>query len=248
MQPMKKMHIAPMESISKPGERAPWLREGKWWRLLMIAGSLLVGAASSSHAQTLIWAPFSSDCSAASLGGGGATQYWHSSATPKNWCTSIGGSKSSWTDTFTALFPDNNGANNIAAVLDPSVPFKIVAFDSDTRIYGYGKVLQPTTGNAQFNVGPGKQAYIEPSINTGGGLEKLGVGTLTLLGTVVAAPFTVSGGTLTVGEGGGQGSLGGNVVIGAGATLKFYRNDSVSYNNMMSGTLPSPCRFPAQAR
>ncbi|MBU7574014.1 MAG: autotransporter-associated beta strand repeat-containing protein [Hydrogenophaga sp.] len=98
---MKKMHIAPMESISKPGERAPWLREGKWWRLLMIAGSLLVGAASSSHAQTLIWAPFSSDCSAASLGGGGATQYWHSSATPKNWCTSIGGSKSSWTDTFT---------------------------------------------------------------------------------------------------------------------------------------------------
>jgi fibronectin-binding autotransporter adhesin len=233
---MKKMHIAPMESISKPGERAPWLREGKWWRALMFASGLLLAAVSSTHAQQLIWAPASSDCSAASVGGG-SSQTWHSAGTPKNWCTSIGGIKASWSD-GSARFPDNNGVLN-ALTLTESVLIKALEFDGDTQLFGPGISFQVTTSPMLVSVASGKNANVYPTIGTNGAVEKIGAGTVTLLGPNNASPFRVLAGTVVIGvswDGLYKGSLTSGTVDLASGTLKFNRSDSISFGLPVSGT------------
>jgi autotransporter-associated beta strand protein len=74
------------------------------------------------------------------------------------------------------------------------------------------------------------------ALSAGGGLIKIGAGTLTLTGTnTYSGSTTISGGTLYVGDGGTTGTLGsGNVTNNA--VLAFNRSDVITVNNRISGT------------
>lgn len=70
---------------------------------------------------------------------------------------------------------------------------------------------------------------------TDGGITKLGVGTLTLVGdNTYTGVSTISVGTLQIGNGGTTGSILGNVTNNA--TLVFNRGDAWTYNGVISGT------------
>ena len=69
-----------------------------------------------------------------------------------------------------------------------------------------------------------------------GGLTKLAGNTLTLTGNnTYAGLTTVSAGTLQLGDGGASGSIGGNVSVAGGATLKFNRSDNLTFDGAING-------------
>jgi len=70
---------------------------------------------------------------------------------------------------------------------------------------------------------------------TGGGLDKVGAGTLILTGAnTYTGGTTISGGTLQLGNGGTSGSVLGNIVDNA--TLAIERSDTFTVGNLISGT------------
>lgn len=66
----------------------------------------------------------------------------------------------------------------------------------------------------------------------GATLTKSGAGTLTLLNSNTLGAVTISGGTVSVGNGGTTGAIDGTgtLTIGTGATLKFNRSDAVTFS------------------
>lgn len=89
------------------------------------------------------------------------------------------------------------------------------------------------------SVASGKNANVYPTIGTNGAVEKIGAGTVTLLGPNNASPFRVSAGTVVIGvswDGLYKGSLTSGTVDLAGGTLKFNRSDSISFGLPVSGT------------
>ena len=72
---------------------------------------------------------------------------------------------------------------------------------------------------------------------TGGSIEKLGTGTLTLTGSnTYTGGTTLAGGTLQIGDGGTSGSIVGNVVNNSG--LAFDRSDDTGFAGVISGGGP----------
>lgn len=229
MQPKKDtMRATPSSAVTAAARQ----RAFRWARALTFASGLLLAAASGTHAQTSIWAPTSSDCSAASLGGGNL-ETWHTSATPKYWCS--GGVKSSWTD-GTAIFP-NNGALNVVT-LSAGVPLKTLEFQGNTHLFGPGISFAVTANPMVMSAESGMNGDVYPTIDTNGTLEKTGPGTVRLLGPSRGDPLKVSGGTIVIGEQGiYKGSLTGTVDLVSG-TLNLSFNSGAVVNITQNGSLP----------
>ena len=69
-----------------------------------------------------------------------------------------------------------------------------------------------------------------------GGLNKLGAGTLVLTNNNTYTGTTrVASGTLQLGNGGSYGSIAGDAIVQAGATLAFNRSGSLVYGGTLSG-------------
>ena len=72
--------------------------------------------------------------------------------------------------------------------------------------------------------------------NAGGGVIKMGEGTLVLTGNNTYAGITsVQAGTLSVGNNTSTGAVAGNVSVSSGATLQFYRSNAYTYDGIISG-------------
>ncbi|MEY3852246.1 MAG: hypothetical protein RI910_1226, partial [Verrucomicrobiota bacterium] len=80
------------------------------------------------------------------------------------------------------------------------------------------------------------QALLADAVSVGGGLTKVGLGTLTLSGAnTYAGVTTISAGTLQIGSGGTAGTLGVGDVANSG-TLAFNRSNELSVSNVISGS------------
>ncbi|KFC72719.1 Outer membrane autotransporter barrel domain-containing protein [Bosea sp. LC85] len=107
---------------------------------------------------------------------------------------------------------------------------------------GHGQSVRMLTGAGTVETGTGGvlstgaiSGTFEGVIAGGGSLAKLGAGTLILTGAnTYTAGTTISGGTLQIGDGGGTGSLVGNVVNNA--ALAVDRTGSLTLAGNISGT------------
>lgn len=87
-----------------------------------------------------------------------------------------------------------------------------------------GGTIETTTGNNTFS----------GAISGAGGLTKTGAGTMILTGADTATGLTtVAEGTLQIGNGGGSGSIAGN--IANSGSVVFDRSDALSYGGVISG-------------
>jgi autotransporter-associated beta strand protein len=87
------------------------------------------------------------------------------------------------------------------------------------------------TGNVDTN---GNATTLSGTVS-GGTLNKMGAGTLTLTGTNTYGPTTIAAGTLQIGNGGTTGSLGTGAVTNNGA-LSLNLSNSTALTNAISGT------------
>ena len=76
------------------------------------------------------------------------------------------------------------------------------------------------------------------TINGNGALSKIGYGWLTLSGdnTYTGGTTVSDGGGLVLGNGGTTGSIMGNVSLAAGTNLRFFRSNSVTYGDVITGS------------
>ena len=105
-------------------------------------------------------------------------------------------------------------------------------------ITGTGSILLGGTaaGGREIAVGSGGHALIGPRITGTSGLVKSGAGRLTITGSNgVAGGIVVSAGTLSLGNGGATGSLGGAIEVAPGGVLALNRNNRVVLAEPISG-------------
>lgn len=98
-------------------------------------------------------------------------------------------------------------------------------------------ITMGTLGGGLDIASAGNIFSLSQAISGGGGLTKLGAGTLVLTGAnTYLGTTTVAGGKLQVGNGSTVGSIAGNAAIQSGGTLAFNRTDRVVYGGVISGT------------
>ena len=117
-----------------------------------------------------------------------------------------------------------------------------IAFGGGTLQYSVGNTTDysnrfSTAVSQAYNIDTNSQTVIFASALTssGGSLTKLGFGTLILTGNNSYDATTITTGTLQIGNGGTSGSLGSGAVTD-NDTLVFNRSDSITVNNLISGT------------
>jgi fibronectin-binding autotransporter adhesin len=96
-----------------------------------------------------------------------------------------------------------------------------------------------TTGTATISVGAlNTNTTFAGFLQSASALTKTGTGTLILTGTsnTYTGATTVNGGTLQVGDGGANGSIGANTVNVNAANLAFNRSDTFTVSNFITGT------------
>ncbi|MFM7243151.1 MAG: autotransporter-associated beta strand repeat-containing protein, partial [Planctomycetaceae bacterium] len=106
-------------------------------------------------------------------------------------------------------------------------------------ITGTGVIVLGGTaaGGREIAVGTGGHALIGPRITGTSGLLKTGAGRLTLTGSNgLAGGIVVSAGTLSLGNGGATGSVGGAIQVAAGGVLALNRNNRVVLADQLSGS------------
>ena len=110
-----------------------------------------------------------------------------------------------------------------------------------TGLSGGGTITNNSTGTPTFtaNIASGTQTFngiIQNGLTGSVALTESGGGTLALTGiNTYTGSTTISGGTLSIGNGGGGASLASTPILDS-ATLMFNHNDTVSYSGSISGT------------
>ncbi len=105
-------------------------------------------------------------------------------------------------------------------------------------ITGTGTIVLGGTsqGGREIAVAAGAHALLGARVTGTGGLTKTGPGRLTLTASNgIVGPIVVSGGTLSIGNGGATGSLAGPVQVAAGAVVALNRNNRVALAESISG-------------
>jgi alpha-amylase len=105
-------------------------------------------------------------------------------------------------------------------------------------ITGTGTIVLGGTSQdgREIAVAAGAHALIGARVTGIGGLVKTGPGRLTLTASSgIVGPIVVSGGTLSIGNGGATGSLAGAMQVGAGAVVALNRNNRVTLADPISG-------------
>jgi autotransporter-associated beta strand protein len=97
--------------------------------------------------------------------------------------------------------------------------------------------ISPSLLHGQFVVGTDGANATDATDYTGAeSLEKVGTNTVSLIGNnTYTGGTTVTAGTLSIGDGGTSGSITGNVLVNAGATLTFNRAGAVSLSGAVTG-------------
>ncbi len=133
--------------------------------------------------------------------------------------------------TGTLTLSGNNNFNGTTTISQGTLQ---VGNGGGTGTLGTGNTSIAAGANLTFNRG-GSYTY-GGTIGGPGSLTKTGIGTVILTTNNSYGATTISQGTLQIGIGGGMGTLGsGNTSIAAGANLTFSRNDTHTYNGVISG-------------
>jgi outer membrane autotransporter protein len=161
----------------------------------------------------------------------------------------VHGGDGTW-DNFTTNFTNPGGTasqswqNGIAifsatagtVTLGADIVFQGMQFMIDGyTIAGSGAFGLHPTGIAVITTDPGLGATIAAPIVGTGGLNKAGLGLLTLTGSnTYTGGTTIAAGTLQIGHGGTTGSIVGDVVDNA--NLAFSHSDNITFSGLVSGT------------
>jgi fibronectin-binding autotransporter adhesin len=179
----------------------------------------------SARATTLYWDPSGTS----GLGGGG------------NWDTT----STSWTTDPTAATGQQTYINSSSSAITAyfggssagtvslSNPISVNALTFNTSGYTIsGSTLNLTgTGPNVISTGSGLTETIGSILASGNGVTFSGAGQVTLNAyETYTGLTTVNSGTLVLGVGGGQGTLKGNIIINAGATVSAAAGDALGYN------------------
>jgi len=126
----------------------------------------------------------------------------------------------------------DGGANGVYAVPGDVTDNSVLAFNSSASLTIPGNISG--TGVVK-QIGSGATTLTGTATNAGGIV--VSSGTLILASqTAFSGPsFSIQGGTLQVGNGGNTGSISGDVSIGGGGTLSFFRYDVSTYSGNASG-------------
>jgi autotransporter-associated beta strand protein len=143
---------------------------------------------------------------------------------------------------FLNLFGDATRNWHIGTSLDTVI---LQPNGGDAFVSGGGSLFNVIFATLQLNAGAdffvdsGSNLVINNTTESGGarGIEKFGTGNLQLVGNSGYTGTTqIHAGGLGVGSGGTTGSLGsGDVIVDAGALLTFFRTDTTTINNQISG-------------
>ena len=106
-----------------------------------------------------------------------------------------------------------------------------------TAMQGTPRMITWGAAGGGFDIADAGNTFsVSQTLSGSGGLTKLGAGTLALLSNNDYTGVTrVASGTLQLGDGGSYGSIAGDAIVQAGATLAFNRSGSLTYGGTLSG-------------
>lgn len=106
-----------------------------------------------------------------------------------------------------------------------------------TAMQGTPRMITWGAAGGGFDIADAGNTFsVSQTLSGSGGLTKLGAGTLALLSNNDYTGVTrVASGTLQLGDGGSYGSIAGDAIVQAGATLAFNRTGSLVYGGTLSG-------------